>query len=266
MYAAWNEAYEHWGVIPTLKPALPQLYNPTDFSRQFFDEAEFWLRNRLQIDLESPWPADVAFPFRAADGRRAVRTVDGRFLCESREISRTVTGVGQLATAGTIPGWRAYDDQRLLGLDPERWYPFFGEPRDANAFYVAVLPDDVICEAVVTRDELAVFRSRSREIVVADLIARMDNAACGSRPFDGPPSQWIGPGMAEGGGSFQDQGDGVLAAHPPWKPRQSEPRSPAGRVWPTPDSGWICPPHHNCAWSARSAWHAGPCRRTDRTA
>ncbi|NLF73922.1 MAG: hypothetical protein GX575_33350 [Candidatus Anammoximicrobium sp.] len=217
MYAAWNEAYEHWGVIPTLKPNLDQLRRPADFSRQFFDEADFWLRNRLQIDLEAAWPADVAFPFRTADGRRAVRTVDGRFCCANREVSHTLTGVGQLATTGTIPGWRAYDDQRLLGLDPERWYPCFDEPRDPHVFHAALLPDDVICEAVVSRDELAVFRSRSRETIVADLVARMDSAACESRPFAGLPSHWVGAGAAEDGGSFQDQDDGVLAAHPPWK-------------------------------------------------
>jgi len=227
LYAAWNDAHEHWGVIPTLKPNLDQLRSPTDFSRQFFNEADFWLRNRLQIDLEASWPADVAFPFRTADGRRAVRTVDGRFLCENREISHTVAGVGQLATTGTIPGWRAYDDERLLGLDPERWYPCFAGPRDPNVFHVAMMPDDVICEAVVSRDELAVFRSRSRDAIVADLVARLDSAACGSRPFDGPPSQWVGGGTAEDGGSFQDQDDGVLAAHPPWKAVGKDPATGA---------------------------------------
>jgi hypothetical protein len=229
MYAAWNEAYEHWGVIPTLKPDLAQLRSPTDFSRQFFDEADFWLRSRLQIDLEGPWPADVAFPFRTADGRRAVRTVEGRFLCESREISRTVTGVGQLATTGTISDWRAYDDRRLLGLDPERWYPCFGEPRDANAFHVTSLPDDVICEGVIARDELAVVRTRSGQAVVADLVERMDQATCGSRPFNGEASEWPGSGSAEDGGGFTDQGDGVLAAHPPWKAVGKDPATGAAQ-------------------------------------
>lgn len=280
MYAAWNEAYEHWGVIPTLKPDLDQVRRPAGFSRQFFDEADFWLRSRLQIDLEGPWPADVAFPFRTADGRRAVRTVDGRFLGESREpaaigappkpeasareefqadkekgkrpfanasgyqadtpladassydwveISRTVTGVGQLATTGTIPDWRAYDDQRLLGLDPQRWYPCFAEPRDANVFHVASLPDDVVCTSVIARDELAVVRTRSGQAVVADLVERLAEATCGSQPFNGEASQWLGPGSAEDGGSFTDPGDGVLAAHPPWRAVVKDPATGAAR-------------------------------------
>ena len=279
LYAAWNEAYEHWGVIPTLKPERSQLREPTGFSRQFFDEAAFWLGERLEPDLDGPWPAQVAFPFRTADGRRAVRTTDGRFLVQAGpavkpeapasgasdsfladasgyegrsplagasgyrgrgplagasgyggrgpladasgldaiEISRTVGGVGQVAALGTIPDWRAFDGQRLLGLDPERWYPCFTQPRDDREFHVASLPDDVICEGVFARDELAVFRSRGGQSVVADLVARLDDATCGSQPFDGQASEWLGPGTAADGGSFVDQGDGVLAAHPPWK-------------------------------------------------
>ena len=263
LYAAWNEAYEHWGVIPTLKPDPAQLRDPTGFSQQFFDEAAFWLGNRLQIDLEGPWPASVAFPYRTADGRRAVRTADGRLVCQAApplkpkaqathkpeaqasgknespltdvsglqgiEISRTIDGVGRLATLGTIPDWRAYDDQCLLGLDPERWYPCFDQPRDRNVFHVASLPDDVICEGVIARDELAVFRSRSRQSVVADLAARIDGAMCGSRPFDGEATEWLGPGTATDGGSFADQGDGVLAAHPPWKAAWKDPATGAMR-------------------------------------
>ncbi|MCU0981137.1 MAG: hypothetical protein MUF25_18460, partial [Pirellulaceae bacterium] len=255
LYAAWNEAYEHWGVIPTLKPELAQLRAPTGFSRQFFDEAAFWLGNRLEIDLEAPWPADVAFPFRTADGRRAVRTTDGRFVCQAAsplkpesqargqdesplagasgsrgiEISRTISGVGQAATSGTIPDWRAYDEQRLLGLDPEHWYPCFEQPRDPNAFHVAALPDDVICDGVIARDDLAVFRSRSRQSVVADLVTKIDDATCGSRPFDGEATEWLGPGTAADGGSFVDQGDGVLAAHPPWKAAWKDPATGAAR-------------------------------------
>ncbi|OGV78466.1 MAG: hypothetical protein A3K18_11140 [Lentisphaerae bacterium RIFOXYA12_64_32] len=36
LYAAWNEDYQNWGVIPTLKPQLKQVQAPTGFSQQFF--------------------------------------------------------------------------------------------------------------------------------------------------------------------------------------------------------------------------------------
>lgn len=217
LYAAWNDAYEHWGVMPTLKPNLQELRRPTGFSRQFFDEASFWLGNRLEIDPEADWPADVAFPFRTRDGRRAVRTVDGRLVFGDKLISRTITGVGEAEGRGTIPDWRAYDDKRLMGLDPEQWYPYFDQPRDLQAFHAASLPEDMICEGVVAKDRLAVIRTRSRAAIVFDLADQIDRAVCGSKPFDQPAREWKGPGTADDGGQFTDAGSGLLAAHPPWK-------------------------------------------------
>ena len=134
LYAAWGEAYRHWGVIPTLKPALASVVNPKGFARQFFDEATFWQGEGLRIDPDGPWPADVAFPYQTAGGRRAAATLDRRLTCGDREISRTIMGSGQVAGLGTIPDWRGFDRDHLLGLDPERWYPCFQEPRDRKAF------------------------------------------------------------------------------------------------------------------------------------
>jgi len=222
LYAAWNEAYEHWGVIPTLKPELAQVLDPTGFSRQFFDESRFWQQRRLAIDVEGPWPDDVAFPFRTADGKRALRMTDGRFVVDGQEISRTITGVHRLETSGNVPGWRAYDDRRLLGLDPECWYPCFDEPRDPDAFHVAELPDEMIAEAVVAWDAMALVRTRSNTTVVADLTDLLDRATCGSRPFDGEPTETTGPLAADDGARFEPQGNGIFA-HPPWKVRRTDP-------------------------------------------
>ncbi|MHC4399106.1 MAG: DUF6259 domain-containing protein, partial [Planctomycetota bacterium] len=226
LYAAWNEAYEHWGVIPTLKPSRAQIGQPAGFSRQFFDEAAFWQRERLAVDLEGPWPPDVAFGFRTADGRRAVRTVDGRFLCGDREISRTVTGVNQLETPGTIRGWRAYDQHRLVGVDPERWYACFNDPRPQDVFHVTDLPADLIAEAMIAWDDAAMVRTRSRSTVVADLAAMLDRAACGSRPFEGEPLETAGPLAAPDGARFESHGD-ALFAHPPWMAKRTNPKTGA---------------------------------------
>ncbi len=219
LYAAWNDAYEHWGVIPTLKPNLQQLRRPTGFSRQFFDEARFWLDNRLDIDLESDWSADVAFPWQTNDGRRAVRTTDGRLICGDRLISRTVTGVWQAEGPGTIPDWRAYDEKRLFGLESERWYPYFDEPRSDEAFHVTSLPEDVVCAGVTATDRLAILRTRSRASTLLNLAEQIDRAMCGSQRDGQKARQWKGPGSADDGGGFTEHGDNVLAAHPPWKGR-----------------------------------------------
>ena len=76
LYAAWNEAYEHWGIIPTLKPASGKLDRPDGFVRQFRDEVAFWFETRPELALEDPWPDTVAFPYRSAAGERVVRTTD----------------------------------------------------------------------------------------------------------------------------------------------------------------------------------------------
>ena len=217
IYPAWNEAYEHWGVIPTLKPSLDQIKQPTGFSRQFFDEVSFWQESRLDIEMESDWPASVAFPFRTADGRRAVRTIDGRLLCGEKQISRTLTGLERFETAGTVPGWQAYDGERLLGLDPDHWYPCFDEPRDLDAFHVSELPDSVILQGVYCSAGMAVVRTTSRSRVVADLVDLLNGATVGSRSFDGQTDEAIGPRMAADGAQFQPASGDSLSAHPPWK-------------------------------------------------
>ena len=220
IYPAWNEAYEHWGVIPTLKPSLDQVKQPTGFSRQFFDEVSFWQESRLDIEMESEWPAGVAFPFRTADGQRTVRTVDGRFLCGEKQISRTVSGLNRLETAGTVPGWKAYDGKRLLGLDPEHWYPCFDDPRDLDALHVSELPDGVILQGLSSSAEMAIVRTTSRSRVVADLVDLLNGATVGSRSFDGQIDAEIGPRMAANGAQFQSASGNTLAAHPPWKGSQ----------------------------------------------
>ena len=216
MYAAWNEAYEHWGIIPTLKPNRAQIDRPTGFSKQFFDEAAFWFAHHPEPDLEGPWPADVVFPFRTADGLRAVRTAEHALIWEKREISRTVTGVSEVALPGTIPGWRVYDRERLFGLDPQQWYPYSPEARDLGALHVEALPAGVVPTMVAERGDMLVVRTRHANTIVADFTELIFDATCTSEPFDGTPATVSGPLDALDGASFRPSGN-TLTAHPPWK-------------------------------------------------
>ena len=220
LYAAWNEAYRHWGVIPTLKPLRDSLSEPEGFTRQFFEEVAFWQQQRLRIDLEGPWSNDVVFPYRSADGRAVAATADRRLRCGDQEISRTVTGVREVLGSGTIPGWRAYDERRLFALNPQHWYPCFPDPRPQDALHVIHLPDRVTLGYVAEQSDWAVVRTLDAEAVVADLTAAIDGARCGSRKAPGEVSEALGPLDAADGASFTSQGD-VLTAHPPWKTGKS---------------------------------------------
>jgi hypothetical protein len=226
MYAAWNEAYEHWGVIPTLKPDLAQIANPTGFSHQFFDEANVWLGQRLGPDMDGDWPATVAFPFRTASGERAVRTADHRLMWGDREVSRTITNVTEVKLPGSIPGWRAYDAHRLFGLLPESWYPYLAEPRDMDAFHVEGLPEGFRCAQIIPQTDMAYIRTEQTGGIVADLPALLNKATCGSIPFEGEAVEVTGPLQAEDGSHFLADGT-TMRAHPPWKAKRRNPATNA---------------------------------------
>jgi hypothetical protein len=216
LYAAWNEAYRHWGVIPTLKPTQASLAGAVGFARQFFEELEFWQGRQVQIDLDAAWPADVAFPLRTADGQRVVATGDRRLVWGSREISRTASGVSELAGEGSVPGWRGFDQRGLIGLDPERWYPYFPSPPFRDRFHVCRLPKGLTLGCVAELGDMAIVQVRDAQTTVADLTVLLDRATCGTRPAKGPTEERIGPWEPADGAVFSSFGE-VISAHPPWK-------------------------------------------------
>ncbi|MGQ9729697.1 MAG: DUF6259 domain-containing protein [Candidatus Zipacnadales bacterium] len=216
LYAAWNEAYRHWGVIPTLKPDRQQIDNPTGFSRQFFDEVTFWQEERVDIDVDGDWPSHVAFPLRTVSGKQAGYLSDRSLAVEAQRITTTITGVTEFHGAGTIPGWRIYDGQRLFGLNPEAWYPYFPEPRDMDAFHVEALPEGFRVASVVVQDDMAIVRTEQVGGIVADLAEEIVNAICGSVHFEGETLEVKGPLHGEDGSGFHSEGS-LLYAHPPWK-------------------------------------------------
>lgn len=215
LYAAWNEAYEHWGVIPTLKLSPGDLDHPGGFMRQFREEAAFWFTARPELALDDPWPDTVAFPYRSASGERVVRTTDHRLLAGEHEISRTISGVDAAALPGTIPGWQAYDGARLFGLTPEAWYPYFGDPRDVSAPHLAALPDGYRPEGVILDAPVGMVRTGQQGGVVADIPALIEQAERGSR-LAGGGHALEGEGPSPDGAFFDPHGT-VLHVHPPWK-------------------------------------------------
>lgn len=213
-YAAWREVYARWGVLPTVKLYDDRKRDHTGFERQLYQEARFWQSGRVVRDMEAPWPNEVLFPYRAADGRRVLRTRDGRLLCGSQEISRTVSDVTEVRGGGTIEGALCYDRDRIFGLDPDVWQPYFSDRRDPSAFHVAALPAGVRLQSCSNRPGLAVMRSA--ETVVAYLPALMARATTGVQPDAGVPTQLAGPLNGEDGSQFATVGD-QLHAHPPWR-------------------------------------------------
>ncbi|HQM47843.1 MAG TPA: DUF6259 domain-containing protein [Candidatus Hydrogenedentes bacterium] len=216
LYAAWNEAYEHWGVIPTFKPSPGSFERPAGFERQFRDETAFWFEARPEIALEDPWPETTAFPYRTKAGDPIVRTTDHRLVAGGRVVSQTISEAEEVALPGTIPGWRAYDDTRLFGLDPEAWYPYFGNPRDLAAPHLAALPEAFRPTSIILDGGTGIVRTEQRGGVVADIAALLGEADRGARLLDGSQHALEGDGTSPDGAFFEPHGN-VLHAHPPWK-------------------------------------------------
>jgi len=225
LYAAWNEAYEHFGVIPTLRPSAASLAAARSpgsrgagaFLRQFLDEVRFWQRERLDPDTEGAWPADVAFPFRGVGGGLAVRTVDGRLLSGGRVISRTVHGLNGIEAPGLhMPGWAGHGGGRMFGLDPARRYALLPGAPDTHGFHVRELPGGLVLESAFAGRDLAVVRTREIRKRVADPARLLSGAISGWRMRDGAATESKGPLESGNGASFAADGGG-LTAHPPYR-------------------------------------------------
>ncbi|HPA19066.1 MAG TPA: DUF6259 domain-containing protein [Verrucomicrobiae bacterium] len=216
LYGAWNQAYAHFGVIPTLRTDPGRLKSPTGFLTQFFDEAKLWQERRLSPDPDGPWLPDVAFPFRAADGGHAARMIDGRLLDGTRVVSQTLFGLNRAQTAFSIPGWPVYDTRWIMGLDPARRYPTFAVPRDNSTPHFVEFPEGLVAESAVIGPDFAVIRTRAVRGLLLDACADLRSAECGIR-WCGARADGNARALSDDSGArFQTSGNRI-SAHPPYK-------------------------------------------------
>ncbi len=216
IYGAWQEAYRNYGVIPTLKPDVHALQQPTGFSAQFFEEAAFWQGRGVRPDPDGDWPAGTAFPLRTADGAPARYTTDRRLVCEERDIIHTLYGMSTTEGTGKIDGWRAYDGTHVFNLDPAKWYPCHDGAPDLAVFHVAsAFPPGFVLEATACRNSIAFARSRTGSDLTLRIGDFMAAATCGTKSFEGVITEGPGELHAASGGRFEGVGD-HLSAHPPY--------------------------------------------------
>lgn len=211
LYAAWNEAYRHFGVIPTLKTSVAKMASPTGFLRQFFDEAGFWQKMRLVPDAEGAWPPEVAFPFRTSEGGQARRMIDGRFLHGDRVVSHTLFGANRIETASSIIDWAVYDKSRIMGLDPAKRYPLFPIDRDHARPHISEFPSGLIAESVYLGPEIGVIRTRAARRILLDACREIRAAQRGITFGDREETL-----RDDSGARFEPAGDHI-GAHPPYK-------------------------------------------------
>jgi len=229
LYFAWRAAYERWGVIPTLaSPSRESLQQPPPLLEALLQEARWFQQQEPTPDLDpASWDEGTLWAYRTRDGQPAAyrRSDTGVVLTWGQQvISRRLTGVTEARLPGSIDGWRAYDEARLLGLDPARSYVYTEAARDLNAFHVAALPPSGQVRRIGVRPEFAVMDLTDRRTQIADFLNFPGPSRAGERLRDGTIRQVQGLlFFSDTGTHITFQGEGLFA-HPPWR----EEHVPAG--------------------------------------
>ena len=248
-FVAWRRAYEQFGVLPTYPwPDAAQLTQPPPYLAEVLAHAQFFQQQQPVPDYDAPWATNELFVYRLANGGRAAFRRDQGVVFGTNALpfavrqapfhalSRRIEGVNVAHVAGSLPGWPAYDEQRVIGLDPRQAYPWSARPRDPDALHITDLPEGVVLEQSGIHPEFARFRFRDPQ---AD--PRMALWSFGGEVVSGVrfPNDLTRTGDTLdfeddlSGGAVHPEGEGLFL-HPPWKHLDSALPAPGT---PSPPSG-----------------------------
>ena len=216
LYSAWQEAYRHFGVIPTLaRPNAAMLENPQWFTRQLFDEVAYFQEKRIDPAMERDWPPSVLFPY-LTDRQVPVEYTANRELISRRFIvSHTLRDRSWWLGEGSVPGWQVFDFENMRALDRNRWYPYVQEPPDRTLPHIEKLPPELTLDVAAIHEHMAFFRIAESSTARMSLAQLMADAVCGTRPLEGEGHEVLGSLYSPDGGNFFSEGD-VIHAHPPY--------------------------------------------------
>ena len=163
LYQEYLDAYEIWGVLPTLRLLSVDDLGPEQVrTQELLAIARTWQQLGLKPDFESDWTPNTLFQYIGEDGEIAAlqKTETGATLvlpAESLGYER-VLGVTQVKTQRNIPHWHAYNETALLGLHPEKSYFLDDTPRDFSQAHINALPDGVSVTGSRVTENAALFR------------------------------------------------------------------------------------------------------------
>ena len=169
LYQEYLDAYENWGVLPTLRLWKMEDLEPERVETQnLLSIARTWQALGFKPNFEKDWEADTLFQYVAKNGEIATLKVTDSgtiFNLPQDEVGyERVFGVTQLATDRSILHWHAYNETTILGLHPEKSYVLSDTPRDFSQAHINTLPDGVsVTESRVT-ENAALFRLERTDI------------------------------------------------------------------------------------------------------
>ena len=178
LYQEFLDSYENWGVLPTLRIwSVEDLGLNRVGTQELLSIARTWQEFGLKPDFETDWASDTLFQYIGQDAEIAVlKTTDGGTTFDlpfNNTGYERVFGVTQVGTNRSLPHWRAYNEAKILGLDPKQSYFLSDAPRDFSQGHINSLPEGVsVTESRVT-ENAALFRlERTHDSHEIDLLSQ----------------------------------------------------------------------------------------------
>ena len=230
MFTVWRRAYEHFGVLPTYAwPEKAQLDPLLPGAAAVLEQARFFQKLEPQPEFDVPWRSNDLFVYRLKDGGRARFTRNQGVAFEaqrsgqaSQVLERRIEGVSEARLEGSIPGWPAFDGEKVIGLNPSRAYAWSPKPRDLNAPHLSALPADLMLGRAGVQEGFARFqivRSPAGESRNTITLWDYTGSVTGGVRLAGGAVRTFG-GLEfedeETAGAVHPDGNGLFI-HPPWK-------------------------------------------------
>ena len=172
--------HESWGVLPTLNVwSVHQLGQDRVETQRLLSIARTRQQFGLKPDFESDWDSDTVFNYIGQNGEVATfqRTPTGSILTlpEDKIGYESVSGATQVRTDRSLPGWHAYNETAILGLNPKQSYFLNEMPRDFSQPRINSLPESVLVTEARVTENAALFRLEETSVSYEiDLWAQFD--------------------------------------------------------------------------------------------
>ncbi len=168
-YQEWLDSYESWGVLPTLKLWwVAQLESEHIGTQKLLSIARTWQQLDLKPDFDTNWGTDTLFQYIGQNGEIAtLKTTDGGSIFDLRQDGagyQRVFGVTQVKTHRSLPHWHAYNETKILGLDPKQSYFLSNAPRDFSQVHINSLPEGVFVTESRVTENAALFRLERTDV------------------------------------------------------------------------------------------------------
>ncbi len=223
LYQEYLDAYENWGVLPTLRLSSVADLGPERVrTQELLSIARTWQQRGFKPDFESDWTPNTLFQYVGENGEIAAlkKTKTGAtFVLPEESLGyERVLGVTQVRTQRNIPHWRAYNETTLLGLHPEESYFLSDTPRDFSQAHINALPDGVSVTGSRVTENAVLFRlermSISHEI---DLLSEIHLLGTGIVHKGKELPRQKGATFQKTEVSIAGVRKSAIDAHPPWQ-------------------------------------------------